>query len=141
MKTIKLIICLIAFGFGSFQTLLGAPENIDPVGVWEGRWDKEWLVRFTITKMDNGKYKVVYEHEENVGGSLSKTSGELPAMKNGVITYGKIDIEFKNGKEAIAKGNFVTPRTADLKKVETKTASEADTGTKPPATPKPNKPE
>lgn len=94
---------------------LARPEQL--IGKWEGKWDDEFGVRFTITPTDSG-YSVVYEWQEYPGGKYqSSTMPFHPSSKN-AIRGGAIVITAQDGEYgARAVGNFVQTRSAKLKKV------------------------
>jgi hypothetical protein len=90
----------------------------DFVGVWSGKWDEKWKVRFTITRdtADTNRFKVKYAWEENVGKPLQRRSYDAK-LQEGVLTVGAmIDITLsgKNDGRAQAVGNFSNQRVANL---------------------------
>jgi hypothetical protein len=109
--TLIVAICAQSATFGA--------NEVTPLGIWEGKWDETWKVRFTISKGEKSPYKVFYEWEEHSGEPMSKMTIENTQFKDGSLEIGKtnmITIEFKDDGSAVAKGNFKKPRTAILKK-------------------------
>lgn len=95
---------------------LERPESL--IGSWEGRWDEEFGVRFTITPTDSG-YTVRYEWQEYRGGAYqTETYAFHPSSKRS-IRGGPMEIVAERDREYGARvvGHFVKTRTAKLKRV------------------------
>ena len=91
---------------------LERPEQI--IGRWEGKWDEQFGVRFTITPTDSG-YTVVYEWQERQGGEYQSLTVPFYASSKNSIRGGPIVITL-DGDGARAVGNFMQTRTAKLKR-------------------------
>lgn len=95
---------------------LERPERL--IGSWEGRWDGEFGVRFTITPAGNG-YTVRYEWQEYQGGAFDTlTVAFHPASKHSIRggslqIFAVVDGEFG----ARAAGYFGRTRTTKLKRL------------------------
>lgn len=95
---------------------LERPEQL--IGKWEGRWDGQFGVRFTVTPSDSG-YTVLYEWQEYQGGEYqSFTTGFHPTSKS-AIRGGPFEIfaEVDGEYGARAVGVFGQIRTTKLKRV------------------------
>ena len=82
-------------------------------GTWEGKWDGQFGVRFTIAPADSG-YTVVYEWQEYEGGAFAAdTFRAYPSSGRSVRSvFGtfEIDFEWTETPQANAVGHF-GPRT------------------------------
>ncbi|HXO85311.1 MAG TPA: hypothetical protein VN803_07280 [Gemmatimonadales bacterium] len=94
---------------------LERPEQL--IGTWEGKWDDEFGVRFTITPTDSG-YTVLYEWQEYQGRDYQSMTMPFHPSSKSAIRGGAIVITAQGGEYgARAVGNFVQTRSARLKKV------------------------
>ena len=95
---------------------LEQPESL--IGSWEGLWDNEFGVRFTITPTDSG-YTVRYEWQERPGGAYhTETYAFHPSSKRSIRGGPMEIVAERNGEYAArAVGHFNQTRTAKLKRV------------------------
>jgi hypothetical protein len=95
---------------------LERPERL--IGSWEGSWDGEFGVRFTITPSAGG-YRVRYEWQEYQGGAFDTLTVQFhPASKHS-IRGGSLQIfaEVDGEYGARAVGYFARTRMTKLKRV------------------------
>jgi hypothetical protein len=95
---------------------LERPERL--IGSWEGRWDGEFGVRFTITPSGSG-YSVLYEWQEYQGAPFDTLTVPCHPSSKDAIRGGSLRIIVEEGGEygARAVGQFGRTRTARLKRV------------------------
>jgi len=95
---------------------LEQPESL--IGSWEGLWDGEFGVRFTITPSDSG-YTVRYEWQDHAGGAYHVATASFHPSSKRSIRGAAIEITVEQDGEygARAVGQFVKTRTAKLKRV------------------------
>lgn len=92
---------------------LEQPESL--IGSWEGRWDGEFAVRFTITPTDSG-YAVRYEWQEYHGAAFQTESYAFHASSKVSIRGGPFVITVeRDGARAV--GHVGQTRTALLTRV------------------------
>ena len=98
------------------QVRLERPERL--VGSWEGLWNGEFGVRFTITPSGSG-YTVVYEWQEHKGGEFQTLTVACHPSSRHAIRGGSLEITAEPEGEygARAVGYFDKTRTARLKRV------------------------
>lgn len=92
------------------------PEDL--LGTWEGLWDGQFGVRFTITPSDSG-YAVHYEWQEYAGGPFEAEDWAFHPVSRRSIRGGPFEISIERDGEygARAVGRFARTRTARLKRV------------------------
>jgi hypothetical protein len=88
------------------------PEQL--TGRWEGKWDEQFGVRFTITPSDSG-YTVLYEWQEYQGGAYQSYTAPFHVSSKNSIRGGPFVITLE-GTGARAVGNFMQTRRAKLKR-------------------------
>lgn len=95
---------------------LERPERL--IGSWEGRWDGEFGVRFTITPSASG-YTVRYEWQEYQGGAFDTLTVQFHPASRHSIRGGSLQIfalvDGEYGARAV--GYFGRNRTTKLKRV------------------------
>jgi len=85
------------------------------VGAWGGKWDNRWPVFFVIVDTGEPTYKVFYKWKERVDGPYSLSDGMARGGLSEVqFSNINISIDPDNSDKAIAKGDFPTPRKANL---------------------------
>ena len=97
----------------------------DFLGVWEGAWDENWGVRFTVTPQDeSGKeggddkltaVEVVYEWEEHKGQPWQRRE-YVGRMEEGVLKFSGIELyrDPDDADRCTAIGRFSHERSAAL---------------------------
>jgi hypothetical protein len=92
-------------------------------GTWEGKWDNEFGVRFTIVPADGG-YRVFYEWQEYEGGAFAADTFRAYASAARAISseFGTFEITFDWGAtpSAAAVGHF-GPRTRRARLAQVRT--------------------
>ena len=93
------------------------PKPADFVGVWSGRWDGTWAVRFTVTPhpANAQQLSVVYEWEERAGQPMNRRE-RAGIIEGDALVIGSIEIKLSanDPKHATAIGHFANPRKAAL---------------------------
>lgn len=105
--------CTMVLARGAASRPAGAPARLEQpesvLGLWEGKWDGQFGVRFTISRMSDG-YQVLYEWQEYEGGAFAADTFQAYASSGRSLRseFGTFDISFEAGPtpQANAVGHF-----------------------------------
>jgi hypothetical protein len=96
-----------------------SPNHKDLIGVWHGKWDEVYSLKFEVINSNKEEYNLIYEWEENIGEAWKRQERQGKAKNKNSIEFGEILIRIDpfNKDQAQAIGVFTSmTRIADLTK-------------------------